>query len=470
VNVTTRRASLPSGGDLKGYGWFLAAAAYVVAMAVSAAFLSWDTWAALVIAPALFTITIPIVRRGLRKDPDHRMAKLIMVAFMAKLFGACARYALTFEVYEGRADAEGYHGSGARLAAAFWNGTFAEQMRLDAPEVTGTPFINLVTAFFYAFTGPTKLGGFLIFSWLSFLGLFFFYKAAAVGFPEANLRRYALLLFFMPTMLYWPSSLGKEAWICFALGLATYGVALILRHQPLGYPLAGLGLVGTAMPRPHITVLCFGSLVLAYMFRRKAWSDSTMGPVGKVLGVVVLLGAGGFAIGQAASFFELDEVSSSSVTSVLDRATTQSGQGGSEFTPVPVTTPLDFPPAAMAVLFRPYPWEANSAQALVSSLEGTVLLVLVVASAARLMKLPSFIFRVPYLAYCVAFTTMFVIAFSSIANFGIMTRQRSQVLPLFLVLLALPARDDPIAEPAPTLEQRTRELALRTRPRPPGLR
>jgi hypothetical protein len=464
----TRRIGLPSGGDLRGYGWFLAAAAYVVIMAVSAAFLSWDIWAALVIAPALFTVTVPIVRRGLRRDADARMAKLVMVAFVAKMFGACARYALTFEVYEGRADAEGYHGSGARLAAAFWDGRLAEQMRFDAPELTGTPFINMVTGFFYAFTGPTKLGGFLIFAWLSFLGLFFFYKAAAIGFPEANLRRYAVLLFFMPTMLYWPSSLGKEAWICFALGLATYGVALILSHQPLGYPLAGLGLVGTAMPRPHITVLCFGSLMLAYMFRRKAWSDSTLGPVGKVVGVVVLLGAGGFAVSQAASFFELDEVSSSSVTSVLDRANRQSGQGGSEYTPTPVTSPVDLPQATMAVLFRPYPWEAGSAQALVSSLEGTVLLVLVVAGASRLARLPAFLFRVPYVAYCIAFTTMFVIAFSSIANFGIMTRQRSQVLPIFLVLLALPATRNEMADPAPTVEQRTRELALR--PRPPGLR
>ena len=286
MNVMTRRLSLQSGGDPRGVVWFAAAAGYVVIMALSASVLSWDIWAALVIAPILFTLTIPIVRRGLRNDPDPRMARLVMVALVAKLFGACARYALTFQVYEGRADAEGYHGSGARLAKAFWEGNLAEQMRWDAPELTGTPFINIVTGVVYAFTGPTKLGGFLIFAWLAFLGMFFFYKALAIGFPEANLRRYALLLFFMPTMLYWPSSLGKESWIIFALGLATFGVALILRHQPLGYPLAGLGLVGTAMPRPHITVLCFGALALAYMFRRKAWSDARMGPVGKVVGSV----------------------------------------------------------------------------------------------------------------------------------------------------------------------------------------
>ena len=464
MSTTAARLSLPTGGDRKGMGWFAAAAAYVVVMALSASVLSWDIWAALVIAPILFTVSIPIVRRGLRHDPDPRMARLVMVALIAKMAGACARYALTFQVYEGRADAEGYHGSGARLAKAFWEGNLAEQMRLDAPEITGTPFINLVTGFFYAFTGPTKLGGFLIFSWLAFLGMFFFYKALAIGFPEANLRRYALLLFFMPTMLYWPSSLGKESWIIFTLGLASFGVALILRHQPLGYPLAGLGLVGTAMPRPHITVLCFGALALAYMFRRQAWSDARLGPVGKVVGIIVLLGAGGFAVGQAASFFELDDVSSGSVTSVLDRATKQSGQGGSEFTPQPVKSPQDFPLATMAVVFRPYPWEANSAQALVSSLEGMTMLVLFAASIPKLARLPGLIFRVPYVAYCIGFTIMFVIAFSSIGNFGIMTRQRAQLIPLFLVLLVLPDTRRERADPTPTVEQRTRELALRQRP------
>ena len=58
-----------------------------------------------------------------------------------------------------------------------------------------------------------------------------------------------------------------------------------------------------------------------------------------------------------------------------------------------------------------------------------------------------------------AYTLMFVFAFSSVGNFGIITRQRTQVFPMVLVLLALPAvsrardglerRRTPDAEPAP---------------------
>jgi hypothetical protein len=450
------RARLPTSAELSRYTWFFVALGYVIVMTFSAAVMSWDTWAAVAFAPILFAITIPLLKRGLRKDPDPRIGQLVVIAFVAKMLGSLARYALTYGLYE-RADATAYHESGARLAAAFWDGSFARVAEIELPELSGTPFVRLVTGLLYIATGPTLLGGFLVFAWLSFLGLFFFYKAVVVGFPTANHRRYAYLVFFLPSMLYWPSSIGKDAWICFGLGLASYGIALITRHQPLGYPVAGLGLLATAGPRPHITVLCVVSLMMAYLLRRKSWRESTLGPVGKVLGIVVLMGVGVVIVSKAASFFEVDGVSSTSVTEVLDYTDKQSGQGGSEFEAVRVKSPTEFPNAA--VLFRPWPWEAGSAQALIASAEGTMLLVLGVASVPRLMKLPKYLFQVPYVAYALTYTIMFVIAFSSIGNFGILTRQRTQVLPLVLVLLVLPVESHRMEEPPPTLEERARQLA-----------
>jgi hypothetical protein len=441
------------------YSWFAAAAVYVFVMTVTAPRLSWDTWTPLVLIPVLFAITMPLLKRGLRKDPDPRIGQLVVIAFVAKMLGALLRYAVTYGLYDA-ADATDYHRSGARLAAAFWDGTYARVAEVEVPELTGTPFIRLVTGMIYIVTKPTQLGGFVIFAWLSFLGLFFFYKAIVVGFPEANHRRYAYLLFFLPSMLYWPSSIGKEAWICFGLGLASYGIALITRHQPLGYPVAGLGLLATAGPRPHITVLCVVSLMIAFLLRRKSWRDSTLGPVGKVVGIVVLLAVGVVVVSKAASFFEVEEVSSGSVTGVFDYADQQSGQGGSEFEAVRIKSPAQFPSALLAVLFRPWPWESTSAQALIASAEGTLLLVLGVASAKQLLKLPRYLFQVPYVAYAVTYTSMFVIAFSSISNFGILTRQRTQVLPIMLVLLALPRGNGTVDEPAPTVEERARMLAL----------
>ena len=190
-----------------------------------------------------------------------------------------------------------------------------------------------------------------------------------------------------------------------------------------------------------------------------------MGPVGKVIGVVVLLGVGVVVTAKAASFFEVDGVSGDSVTEVFDYTDQQSGQGGSEFEAVRVKSPVEFPSAMLSVLFRPWPWEAGSAQALIASAEGTLLLILGAASISRLLRLPKYIFQVPYVAYAVTYTIMFVIAFSSIGNFGILTRQRTQVLPLVVVLLALPAENDQMPERVPSVEERARELARTPRPR-----
>ena len=461
------RVRLPRTTDLARYRWFFAAFVYVLVLSVSASRLSWDIWAGLAFAPILGAITIPLLKFGLRKDPDPRIGQIVIVAFVAKMLGAGARYALTYGLYE-RADASEYHLSGARLAAAFWDGSFAQVSQVELPELTGTPFIRLVTGIIYIGTKPTIFGGFIIFSWLSFLGLFFFYKAIVVGFPEANHRRYAYLVFFLPSMIYWPSSIGKEAWICFGLGLASYGVALILRHQPLGYPVAGLGLLATAGPRPHITVLCTVALGMAYVLRRRSWRDSTLGPVGKFVGIGVMLVVGVLVVSKAASFFEVDSVSSGSVGDVLDYADQQSGQGGSEYEAVRVKSPLEFPSATLAVLFRPWPWEAGSAQALIASAEGTFLLVLGAVSLPRLAKVPKYIFQVPYVAYALTYTIMFVIAFSSIGNFGILTRQRTQVLPMLLVLLVLPSERQRVDEYTPSVEERANTL-IRSPARPSPL-
>jgi hypothetical protein len=447
-----------SDADATRYLWFLLAAAYVVVVVATAPVLSWDIWPALVIVPVLGAVTLPLVRRGLRKDPDPRIGRIVVVAFLAKMLGSVARYALTYGLYDA-GDAEQYHLSGSRLAAAFWDGTYARVVQVEVPDLTGTPFINQVTGYLYIATGPTKLGGFLIFAWLSFIGLFCFYKAVVVGFPAANHRGYAYLVFFLPSMLYWPSSIGKDAWICFGLGLSSYGIALIMRHQPLGYPVAGLGLLATAGARPHITVLVVVSLMIAYLLRRKSWRESTFGPVGKVVGIVVLMGVGVVVVSEAASYFDVDKVSGNSVTEVLDTTDQRTGQGGSEFEAVRVKSPAEFPNAVLAVLFRPWPWEASNAQALIASAEGMMLLVLGAAAATRLLRLPKYIFQVPYVAYALTYTIMFVIAFSSFANFGILTRQRTQVLPLVLVMLVLPRETSRVEEPAPTLDDRARQLA-----------
>ncbi|MGH9005526.1 MAG: hypothetical protein ACRDYV_20565, partial [Acidimicrobiia bacterium] len=349
--------------------------------------------------------------------------------------------------------------SGRRLAAAFWSGTWDRVFAAEVPKLGGTEVMRLITGVVYIFTGPTKLGGFLVFSCLGFWGLYGFYRGFRIGFPGGDHRRYAVLLFFLPSLLYWPSSIGKEAWMLFTLGIAAWGAALVLRYRGRGYVVLGLGLAGTAMVRPHITLLLFVALFIAYLMRRRSWVASGSGLLGRIAGIGLMVLVGGLVLTLAARFFNLQELDKEGVEQVLDRTEDQSSKGGSQFDVARPKSPGEFPEAVMTVLFRPFPWEAGNAQALVASVEGTILALLFVVSLPRLARLPRLLVTTPYLVFAVSYTLMFVFAFSSVGNFGIITRQRTQVFPMVLVLLALPAvsrardglerRRTPDAEPAP---------------------
>jgi hypothetical protein len=417
---------------------FAAAAAYLILLALAMTRVSFDVWGALVVAPALTAISLVLLSKARRREVDPWIGKLFVVAFVAKMVGAVVRYAVTFEVYAGRADAGGYHGSGGRLAAAFWNGTWDQAYAAEVPKLGGTEVMRLITGVVYVFTGPTKLGGFLVFSCLGFWGLYGFYRAFRIGFPEGDHRRYAVLLFFLPSLLYWPSSIGKEAWMLFTLGIAAWGAALVLRYNGRGYVVLGLGLVGTAIVRPHITLLLFVALFIAYLWRRRSWLESHTGLLGRIAGIGLMVLVGGLVLTQAADFFHLQDLDRAGVQQVLDRTEDQSSKGGSQYSVSRPKSPGEYPDAVLTVLFRPFPWEAGNAQALVASAEGTLLALLFVLSLPRLARLPRLLVSTPYLLFALAYILMFVFAFSSVGNFGIITRQRTQVFPFVLVLLALP--------------------------------
>jgi hypothetical protein len=145
-----------------------------------------------------------------------------------------------------------------------------------------------------------------------------------------------------------------------------------------------------------------------------------------------------FVVAQATSFLGVESLTQEAVEEKLSLTEELTDQGGGSFTAVHVESPLDVPLATVTVLFRPLPFEAHSTLSFIAAAEGVVLLVLVVASWQRLRTAPRRIRRQPYIAYAVGFILVFVLAFSAFSNFGLLARERTQMLPLLLVLLALP--------------------------------
>ncbi len=413
-------------------------AGYFAVLARAITVWNYDQWMVLILLPLLAFVGALIIRAVTRNDA-RPLTTLMTVALLAKLGATFVRYFVTFELY-GYGDSALYDEHGAEIANAFHNGDLGV---LDIVSFRQeTQFIDDLTGLIYTIMGPSRLGGFLVFSFIGFGGLILFHRAARIGVPELAERRYAILLFFMPTLIFWPSSIGKEAVMLFALGLGAYGSArLLARRRTAVLPLAaGIGLA--YLIRPHVAFVMLLALAVALLFRRRQRTGQpTFGPFGRLLIVVGLAIAAAFALGQAVD--RLLPVSNEAtgveaVGDLLDRAESGTAAGGSQIARQTPNSPFEYPQAVFSVLFRPTIFDATSAGNAVAAAETTLVLIIAVLSWRRLKNLPTLMFRRPYLILCVVYIGVFAFAWSSFSNLGALVRQRVQVWPFVLLLLALP--------------------------------
>jgi hypothetical protein len=402
----------------------------VVAMLASGSF---NLLGFVVQLPLLTLITIPIARRIARYDRDPSQFWFVMAAFSAKMLGALARYYFTYIAYVSVGDAEEYDAFGRFLVPYYRSFDFSP----DVGQVPGTGFLKFVTGILYSIVGSSKLGAFMVFSWLGFIGLLLCWRAFKRAVPSGDSRRYALLVLFLPSLLYWSSALGKDAWAVMGLGICAYGVSRVMtQKRASGLLILAAGLTAVVMVRPHVALTVGSGLVLAALLYKPS-KTSPLNPIVRVLTFALLLGLMVLLISQTEKFLGVESLNQETVNASLANAEGRTLEAGSAFSPVTVNTPLDMPYATVTVLFRPFPWESHNGQTILTAAESIFLIALTVVGWRRLQSIPRCLRREPYVAYSLGIMLTFVFAFSSFSNFGILARQRCQVMPFFLVLICL---------------------------------
>jgi hypothetical protein len=96
--------------------------------------------------------------------------------------------------------------------------------------------------------------------------------------------------------------------------------------------------------------------------------------------------------------------------------------------------------AAFTVLFRPLVIEATNLQTLASALEGSFLIVLTLVRVRWVLAALRSIRRQPFVALAIGYLGVSIVALSTLSNFGILTRQRTLLFPLYFVLITIPRR------------------------------
>ena len=441
----------------------LAAVIYVAVTGWAMSSLSYEVWGGLLIAPILISITVPLLRRVFRGE----LAPIFPIAvggLVAKFAGAIFRYWVAFDAYGGNADAGRYHDFGRLLAGDIRSG--AASLSNIIPSGTGTHFVERATASLYTIFGSSRLGGFFLFAWLAYLGAVLFVVAGIRAVPGLGRRRYALLVFFAPSLLFWPSSIGKEALLMLFLGLTTFGGARLLHRRWSGWsvPLTAFGVFSAALVRPHFAAIWSAGLVIgliASVFVRRP-SGRGDGRSGAVLLAAFAVVA--FALAAGAALRYLDPAGEGDdaaplvdrIDAIFSETERRTDTGGSSFARVVINSPLDWPGAVARTLTRPLITEVTNFTELLPGLEIFGLMVLAAVGWRRLVNVVMLMRRSPYLWFVIAVLVMFGLAFSTFRNLGLLTRQRSLVAPFILLLVSVPPWSSSGSSRPPLPRQRAR--------------
>jgi hypothetical protein len=375
-----------------------------------------------------------------RRHPDEPwLPKLLVAGVLVKLAGSMLRFYTLVNEQGFHGDASIYDKWGGDLFHAWTSGGAAPDPYRGAS--AGTGWIRWFTGVVYYVFGPDMLNGFLIFGVLAVIGTYLWYRAAADAVPFLNKRLCFLLMFFVPSIAFWPSSIGKEAVMQLGLGAVALGTARLLRQrlfQGILVALPGAWLLWRV--RPHLLAFATFAAGAAYVFgrvrrgRKQSESTSLFKPVGMV--IVALLAF--FALSQAADFLGMKDFSISSIEQELNQQTGTTAQGGSKVdTGETSLTPLSVPQGLVKVLLQPFPWEVETSLQIFASLEVVALGAFILYRVRSVILSLTRARATPFLIYCWTLVVLYAVAFSAIANYGLLTRQRSLALPAVFVLLAV---------------------------------
>ena len=381
---------------------------------------------------ALVCVAAMGIAAGLASSPHLRLVRNLLIAgAFIRIIGVLARHAMIFDLYNGGSDAVGYFDAGRVIA----NHLRAMDFSIFGSEQGGgrqwgTQAVRYASGLVIAFVGPSVRGAFLVFSLAAFVGLACMAIAFARADRSASVRRCALLLFFWPTLWFWPSSIGKEAVLLLAIGLVTLGY--VGRAERIHWIPMASGFALALAIRPHLAgVLAVSTCVAEWAAR--GWTARR---------VFQSLLASALALGLLVTAFSLlglaNADSDALETFVLDTAQ-QTNQGGSAFERSG-SLAMALPMAFVNLLGRPFVTEAGNPMALVSALEMMAFWVLVIRSRRQLGSALRSWRNNRLLRFAIPFSVLYILMIGlTFQNLGIIARQRALVMPALLMVLAATA-------------------------------
>lgn len=289
----------------------------------------------------------------------------------------------------------------------------------------------------------------VLFAFLSFIGMWFLFRAFYELFPHLH-KQLAIGAFFIPSVFFWGSGLLKDTIVIGCVGMSTYMIKKTLIDKKVNTLDVVTLLICflVAFQIKKYVLLCF---VPAAVFWIYSGNLAKIKPF--VLRIMLLpfimtavMFSGFYAIkkvGEGDSKYALDKIAITARETAYDILYYTGKNAGSGYSLGELdgsfTGLLKLAPQAINVsLFRPYIWEVSNPLMLLSAVES---LVFFLVTFYLLLSRPGSFFRSlsdPNIAFCFVFSITFAFAVGvSTYNFGSLARYKIPMMPFYFIGLTL---------------------------------
>jgi hypothetical protein len=386
---------------------------------------------AILVAGILFGLGRLIIKRVAYAEANPWLVRVLTFSLILHLLAAPSQIYVVDHFYHGVSDWNRYVNQGALLAPNFRHFDFSTAGS-DVRQIVNDGSVSIAAGIVMAIVGINELATFLVLSWLSFIGSIFFYRAFTLTFAKADHRRYALMLFFLPSLIFWTADISKEALMMISLGMIAFGAAKFLARKRGGFVLVVPGAFIGVYVRPNELLLIVAGFVVAMMIPT-AGARKTFSGLRRVISLVFLVGLLYLSVSVTVKYLH-HGLNTNSLQTTNANNSAAGSSGGIPYSANVATYPRDI----YEVLFNPLPVNAHGSSQRLAALENTVILGLILMSLRNLRMVPRAAFARPYVMLCAVYTVLFIYAFAALGNLGLIERERTMMLPFLLVLLCVP--------------------------------
>lgn len=396
---------------------------------------------------------------------DENNYQYFFPALTVRILGALA-LGFIYQFYYNGGDTYNFHTLGSRV---IWE-TFGEDPSAAVRMIVAPPefpqlykytsrvefyndpssmFVVRIAAIFDLITFSSYSGTAVIFAFVSFLGLWYFFRTFYEVYP--HLKGYiAICALFIPSVVFWGSGILKDTIVIAALGILTYSVKQVFIDKR--FKVAAILFIIVA---PFIifevkkyVLLCYLPAVFFWIYASNLRMIRSM--VARIMLVPVVLiitGLSGYfavqKVGEDDPRYALDKIAKTSQVTAYDIGFVSGKDAGSGYSLGELDGSFEsmislFPQAVNVSLFRPYLWEAKNPLMLLSALEAAALLII---TLLLLFRSPIRFFKSlgePTVLFCLVFSIVFAFAVGvSTFNFGTLARYRIPLLPFYLLALVI---------------------------------